>query len=42
MYACMPYQPTLVTECLITNTTNIRALTSMYALMCYEIAFCIE
>jgi len=37
MYACMLYQNTLVTECLITHITNIMALTNMYTLMCYQI-----
>jgi len=34
----MIYQATLVTECLITHITSIRALTSMYVLMSYQMA----
>jgi len=32
----MSYKTALLTECLITNFTGIRTLTTMYALMCYQ------
>jgi len=38
----MLYETTRVTECLITHITPIRALTSMYALMAYQIALTTE
>jgi len=31
-----------LTECLITHITHVRALTHMYALMCYQIALVTE
>jgi len=37
MYALMLHQTTLVTACIITNITNIRALTTMYEFMVYQI-----
>jgi hypothetical protein len=42
MYACMLFQRTLVTECLITNITSIRTVTTMYASMSYQMALMIE
>ena len=38
MYALMSYQTALVPECLVTQITSIRELTTMYAMMCYLIA----
>jgi len=38
MHTLMSFLMHLVTECLITNITHIRALTAMYALMSYQIA----
>jgi len=35
VYALMSYQTALLNECPITHSTLIRALTTMYALMCY-------
>jgi len=42
MYACMLYQIILVTECLITHITHIRALTTVCAFMCCNTALVIE
>jgi hypothetical protein len=42
MYAFMFYQTARVTECIITNITSIRALTTMYAFMSYHIVLIIE
>jgi len=36
MYALMYYKMALITECLITNFTGIRTLTTMYVLMSYK------
>ena len=38
MYVLMFYQIALLTECLFTHITLIRALTTMYVLMFYQIA----
>jgi hypothetical protein len=38
MYACMLFQHTLVTECLIAHLASIMMLTTMYAMMSYQIA----
>jgi len=38
MYALMCYQMALLTKCLITHITGIRALNTMYALMFYQTA----
>ena len=37
MYALMCYQTALMTECLITHITRIRALATVCAMMCYQI-----
>ena len=37
MYALMCYQTALLSEFLFTHITRKRALTAMYALMCYQI-----
>jgi hypothetical protein len=42
MYASMPYQSALCTECLITYCAAIRLITTMYALMCYKMTLLTE
>ena len=42
MCALMCYQTALLTECLITHITNIRALTTMYTRMPYQITLVTE
>ena len=42
MYVLMCYHIGPLTECLITHITNIRALTTMYALMFYQTALMTE
>ena len=42
MCALMCYKTALLTECLLTNFTAIRMLTTMYALMFYKIALTTE
>jgi hypothetical protein len=42
MDALMFYQTALVTECLITNSTAIRAIATVYALMDYQMALSTE
>jgi hypothetical protein len=42
MFAFVSYQSSLVTECLITQFTNIRALTTMEMSMSYQIAMLAE
>ena len=40
MHVLMPYKTALMTECLITYCTAVRAFTTMYALMFYQSALC--
>ena len=42
MYAFVCYQTAVLTECLITHFTSIRALTTMYAFVFYQIDLCTE
>ena len=42
MHALMPYNTALMPECLITNRTAVRVLTTMYTSMCIQIALMTE